>query len=337
KIMKKLLLTVTSTSILSFAFAQNKMITNKMYQEKVNLPASSSFSEKTTATCSDTLMNFAPTATLTVYRAGTHGYVCGTNDYNDLEKAEWFAASTYTGITNPIVNGVLVGFYRDPSGSKGTVGTPTVPVNLIVYDGNATSGPSTAVGTYTATLGTIAAAQGTSAIVWYYYTGSNIPIANPSVGFFTSVQIPDGTVAGDTAVIFSASVTNNTAWEKWSDNNWYDFVTSWNAKMSMAMLPIITGSCVTTAIGDNYDLNQAINILPNPSTTGKAYITGSFPVEQNISVEIVNLLGQTILNAENRFKTGMIPLELDNLENGVYFINISNGSQKISRRLIINK
>jgi hypothetical protein len=231
-------------------------------------------------------------------------------------------------------------FYRDPSGTKGTTGNSNKPVNMVIYDGNGTSGPSTAAGTFTATIGSIvAAASPTSAAIYYMYSGSPISIPNPTVGFFASVQIPDGTVAGDTAVIFSASVTNNTAWEKWSDNSWYAFsnASSWNAKMSLAIIPVISGSCVTTAVGNNYDLNQAINILPNPSTTGKIYLTGAFPTEQNIKVEVLNVLGQVVLRKESNFKVGFVQLDMENFENGIYFVNVSNGIQNMTRRIVINK
>lgn len=339
--MKKLLLTVAgAVAISGMTTAQNRMITNSVENANTGIKTSNLLAAKTSSTCSDTLMNFAPTATLTVYTAGTSGYVAGTNNYNDVEKAEWFAASTYTNISNPSVAGVIVGFYRNTAGTRGTMGNPSTPLNLVIYDGNSTSGPSTAAGTYTATIGSVvAAASGTSNIIWYLYSGSTVPVTNPSVGFFASVQIPDGTVAGDTAVIFAASVTTNTAWEKWSDNNWYAFssTSSWGANLSLAIIPIVTGSCVTTSVGNNYDLNQVINILPNPSTTGKVFVTGSFPTEQSISVEVVNVLGQIVETKESKFKTGMIMLDMENLNNGIYFINVSNGNQKITRRVVLNK
>ncbi len=82
---------------------------------------------------------------------------------------------------------------------------------------------SSSVGTFTATLGTItAAASGTSNVIYYYYTSST-PIPITSNGFFTSVQIPDGTVPGIQLALFAASVTTNTAWEKQSNNIWYPF------------------------------------------------------------------------------------------------------------------
>lgn len=191
--MKKTLLTVASAVAISgMTTAQNRIITSTQVNANYENPGENLIATKTTSTCTDTLMNFPMTATLSVYRAGTKGYVAGTNNYNDLEKAEWFAASTYTNLTNPVVNAVIVGFYRSSAGDKGTMGNPATPVNLVIYDGNGTSGPSTAAGTYTATIGSIVAAQsGTSIIIWYPYSGSNIPVPNPSSGFFATV--PSGT------------------------------------------------------------------------------------------------------------------------------------------------
>jgi len=337
--MKKVVLTVAGVVALSgLMTAQDRVVNSTGINENLKFDLLNTSNFKPSSTCYDTLMNFSPTATLTVYRAGTHGYVAGTNDYNDLEKAEFFAANTYTNISNPVVNAVIVIFYRSISGTKGTMGNPNTPVNLIIYDGDGVNGPSTSAGSFTATIGSIvAAASSTSSAIYYIYSGSPISIPNPTVGFFASVQIPDGTVAGDTAVIFSASVTNNTAWEKWDDGTWHSFVAAWNVKMSLAIIPVISGSCVTTAVGNNYDLNQAVNILPNPSTTGKIYLTGAFPTEQNIKVEVLNVLGQVVLRKESNFKVGFIQLDMENFENGIYFVKVTNGFQDITRRIVIKK
>jgi hypothetical protein len=339
--MKKVVLTLASAVALNgLMTAQNRVVNSTSISENLKFDLLNTSNFKPSSTCYDTLMNFSSTP-LYVYRAGatgTNGYIAGTNNFNDLEKAEFFAASTYTNISNPLVNAVYVFFYRDPSGTMGTMGNPNTPVDLIIYDGDGINGPSTPAGTFTATIGSIvAAATPTSVAILYMYSGSPISIPNPTVGFFASVQIPDGTVAGDTAVIFSASVTNNTAWEKWSDNSWHTFVGGWNVKMSLAIIPVISGSCVTTAVGNNYDLNQAVNILPNPSTTGKIYLTGAFPTEQNIKVEVLNVLGQVILRKESNFKVGFVQLDMENFENGIYFVNVSNGNQNITRRIVINK
>lgn len=334
--MKKVLFSVSALISLSM-MAQQSKTTNFTSQETFNsivFPQSTQ-NQILSSSCSDTLMNFPMTATLTVYRAGTHGYVVGTNDYNDLEKAEWFAASTYTNISNPVVNGVLVLFYRDANGTKGTMGNPSKSVDLVIYDGDATNGPSTSAGTFTATLGTItAAASSTSNVIYYYYTGSPIPVTTPSVGFFTSVQIPDGTVAGDTAVILSVSVTNNTAWEKWNDNSWNSFTSAWNANMSLAMIPIITGSCVTTSI-EQINLDQMINIFPNPANNQTAFVTISLPQETSINVELFDMQGKLVFNKYQVIKTGIIEIPANSLPNGTYMVKVSNGFSYGLRKLVV--
>mgnify|MGYP005843428949 CR=1 FL=1 len=313
----------------------------------------------TQTVCNDTITNVRNTDTLTVYLTGAPtstcpGYVSGNNCYGDLEKAEWFAASTYSHVSPAqFITSVIVLFYKN--GTTGTGGSAAGTVNMKIYSGNTTTGPSAVVATSTANLGTITAGATYSNVT--YCGNPNLAFSSPIIlpykynfatpvgplssltpgGFFASVILP--TTSGDTAVIFNNTIRSNptnTMWEKWDTGTWYayDNSNSWNISLNGAILPVLT--CST----DKQEFNNLYNnilIVPNPSN-GLFNIITTFNEKQNIKFEILNALGQ-ILN-EGEFQNVMnnyLTINLSNYEDGIYFLKISNGSEKIVKRLVINK
>jgi hypothetical protein len=313
----------------------------------------------TPAVCTATLTNIAGSDTLYVSSAGADaavsgcspkaGYVFGSNCYDDKEKATFYAASTYSNISGPYVTGAIVVFYK--SGNTGTVGTASRAVNLKMYNGTLAGGPTgtAGIGTATANIGLIGAATATNNIG--YLTGdpnvsyaSNIaipykytfttPIAAPAAGFYLSVAVP--TTAGDTAVVLNDfHATTNTSWEMWSDNSWNDMNVAWGGLVNnMAILPIVTCS---TKLTEYNSLTNNINIMPNPSN-GVFNVLMTLPSAQDITVNVTNMLGQTVYS--NNYKSlinDVISLDLSDKNQGVYFISVTNGTDKNVQRVIITK
>ncbi len=112
----------------------------------------------------------------------------------------------------------------------------------------------------------------------------------------------------------------------------------WNAKLSIAMIPIVSGSCNPTGI-NQYDLNQSINLYPNPLSSGSdLYLTIALPEVKNVNIEVINVLGQIVLSRKETInQISVIPIEINTLTNGVYFVNVNDGNQKVTRKLIINR
>ena len=311
--------------------------------------------------CSATVTNVSASDTLYFGAAGSDtvtpgcspkaGYVFGSNCYQDQEKAEFFASSTYSMVTPAPawITGAVVVYYKN--GTAGTVGTASRAVNLKMYNGSMAAGPSptTAIATATANLGLIGAATATNNIgylagdpnvtlnsaiaVPYKYTFAT-PISAPAAGFFLSVAVP--TTAGDTAVIFNDfHAASNSSWELWSDNTWHDMNVAWGGLVNnMAIFPIFTCS---TKLAEYNSLANNVNVMPNPSN-GIFNVVMSLPSAQDITIDVTNVLGQSVFtNSYKSFNTGIVPVDLSNHNQGVYFITVSNGKDKNVQRIIITK
>lgn len=320
----------------------------------------------TTATvsvsCNDTLTNVLTTGTLNLSTAGSDtstpgcspkaGYVFGSNCYQDAEKAEFFAYSTYSALATPQIKGAIVIFYK--FGTRGTGGTASTQVNLKLYNGTMAGGPTgttSPIATMTANLGGISGAPGTTSVNYcgqsgivytnpilrpYTYsltTPVNLPNSN---GFFASLKVP--TTAGDTAVVMDdQSVAVGSNWELWSDNSWHNLSTAWGGlDASMAILPIIQCGTVT-AINPHSVLESNINLYPNP-TNGIVNAFVTFPNSQNLDITITNTLGQVIsITKHTSVTSNVFALDLNSYGNGVYFVTFSNGQEKVVKRVILNK
>jgi len=267
------------------------------------------------------------------------GYVFGSNCYDDLEKANYFAGGNYSGVTSPSVSFVKVTFFKTPT--RGTTGTASVAVNCSIYSGSLASGPSPTVpiGTATANLGLILAAQGGTANTLFAYTYTfTTPVAIPANGFFASVTLP--TTIGDTAVVANdPAAPSNITWEKFSNGTWTDMGISWGAgfKGNMAVMPTVCGNSVTTGISANSGLSKNVSLMPNPST-GIVNISVNSPSKENLNITVTNALGQIVNSASYEvISSNNLTLDLTNQANGVYFVTISNGNDKMVQRLILNK
>ncbi|MDP2385914.1 MAG: T9SS type A sorting domain-containing protein [Bacteroidota bacterium] len=76
----------------------------------------------------------------------------------------------------------------------------------------------------------------------------------------------------------------------------------------------------------------AVSVYPNPA---KDKVTVEFATElKSGKISILNTLGQTVLTAEIR-NANMLELDLNNINKGVYFIQIENDGSKTVERLIV--
>ncbi|MBA3681464.1 MAG: T9SS type A sorting domain-containing protein [Bacteroidetes bacterium] len=279
--------------------------------------------------------------------AGKAGYISGTNCYGDLEKAEFISASKYASATNPVISGVVVLFFNYIG--VGTDGNSNV--DMKIYNGSsAASAPGSLIGSTTSNLSTIAATTNTTSVSYCGNPGLafGVPVIMPykfifsspvnaptSGGFFASVTLPN--IPGDTVVVFDKMTgSSNTGWEKWSDNSWHDMKTAWGGtrNFNLAILPII--DCAT-GVRENSVLNNAVSLFPNPSN-GNFNVITTFATSQNIVITVYNMLGQNVYsNKLNNVSQTIHEVDLKNQAGGVYLVEVKSGTEKVVKRMILNK
>lgn len=100
----------------------------------------------------------------------------------------------------------------------------------------------------------------------------------------------------------------------------------------------ITGLNTTTGISANEMLNS-IKVYPNPFMNN-ADVEFNLATTANVTITMYNMLGETVFsNALGEMNTGRHSIKLDaqNLNAGIYFISLNAGTNKITRKVVINK
>lgn len=85
-------------------------------------------------------------------------------------------------------------------------------------------------------------------------------------------------------------------------------------------------------------LESVSNIYPNPSTNN-ANITVVLTDEVPVKVQVFNSLGALVYNGTEQSLSGKNKLAVDctNFNSGLYFITVTAGNSKVTKRLVVNK
>lgn len=95
---------------------------------------------------------------------------------------------------------------------------------------------------------------------------------------------------------------------------------------------------ITTGIKNEISIND-FSVFPNP-ISNKATVEFEINSNQNINISIINSAGQQIQQICNQeYQSGKYSntFSVDNLPNGLYFLNVESNNQIIIRKLVINK
>lgn len=197
-----------------------------------------------TQTC-DTLSNFVATDTLTLYSfTNNGGYLVGNNAYADKAKAEYYVNPT----PGAQVTGGLFYFAKAK-----TLNPATATISVKVWNANGTAGaPGTELGAQTVLINSIT--PSVTAQVPYSFTFTN-PVTVPG-NFYFGIEFTNA--AGDTVALYSSTFNSpnpDGAWEKQSDNLWYDMATVYGAGLDIFALPYIC----TAAAGQSPTASFTVN------------------------------------------------------------------------------
>ena len=94
----------------------------------------------------------------------------------------------------------------------------------------------------------------------------------------------------------------------------------------------------TTSIRDNQPSVEVHTIYPNP-TKGSADLVFSSEEKEKLNLRVYSLLGKLVINSEIVANLGLnsIRLNLNDVENGVYLVQLGNNNNTTTHKLIVNK
>jgi hypothetical protein len=324
--------------------------------------------------CIDTLKKIKKTDTLAVYPVPgssvapgcggplSPGFLTGTNCYNDKEFSQYFSAASYSDIPVPQLGSVYVLFNR--AGTKSNSGGGTTYLN--VWGGNIINGPTTlltqTLGLLSSVVATVAAtwsnvASPTSTVPWcgtstYTFAGKDVyayrynfnpPYLIPTNGFHLGVEMPWNTKsAGDSAQIFgntliNAPLSDTSVFVRTYNGVWSKLIHHYGKNVQLAILPEIT--CRNKVGIQEYqnELEVSVRLMPNPNN-GQFSIFATLSKEQDLTFKIYNYVGQLLgTNVERGVTARVFEIDMSTNPNGVYFVEISNGTQKTVKKMIISK
>jgi len=94
----------------------------------------------------------------------------------------------------------------------------------------------------------------------------------------------------------------------------------------------------TTSIRDNQPSVDVHTIYPNP-TKGSADLVFSSEEKEKLNLRVYSLLGKLVINTEVATNVGLnsVRLNLNDVENGVYLVQLGNNNNTTTHKLIVNK
>lgn len=183
------------------------------------------------------------------------GWVCGSNGWQDKEKAQKF----YLGSTSII--GVIP-FFGIRRGTNGTI-----YAKIYARDAS-TKGPGVLLGTSTgiAMSAIDTFHQGINFRNMFHFSA---PVS-VSDTFFVSFTMPPFVNAVNELALISESISCSqsgryNAWEQWSDNTWHSFYSVYSANIDMAVFPVISVPSTQNDILTFYLPQQLSPATVNPS------------------------------------------------------------------------
>lgn len=315
--------------------------------------------------CLDTIRRIQNNDTLITYKAANSnfvqgcqtpnfaGYLTGTNCYNDKEFAQWIPASSFASLPNPQVNSVIVLF--DSTGTRTTPNSSNTPIYCKLYSGNINSGPNSQFAVKMDSIGKIVKAPKVTNVKYvgdpsYIFTttkiipykfdfASPIVLTTNSPGFYAAVQTPYSSQI-DSIRIFGNTVTSSTndstSWLLQNPtNNWRTLRYARGARVQLAILPQMTCRPLVGIEEMKSEFGSNIAIAPNPNN-GVFSLIFTLPRAQKLSVATYNMLGQKIADEQlENVSYNVVNMDLNGRPDGIYFIHISNGTDKLVQKVVV--
>lgn len=91
---------------------------------------------------------------------------------------------------------------------------------------------------------------------------------------------------------------------------------------------------VTNAVAIEDELAAILAVYPNPVQDQLLISIGDMPFESGICA-VTNLVGQTMIEAPVNFQQGIAALDLQTLDRGIYFVQLTLGDQLLVRKIVV--
>jgi hypothetical protein len=265
------------------------------------------------------------TCSLSIYTAGSDGYVAGTNSYDDKGKAQKYSLATYSLSTPATVDAAGAIFAVVDDGGNGS------SVSAKIYS-DVAGEPGVLLGT---SLPVMLSSAVAGTVTPFFFAS---PVALTGNIFYVSIDISGlNSAAGDTVALAQTDdgCVDNTSmgsWELFSDDTWLDMESDWGfISTDLAIFAQVTADFAT---GIKKQSNNLVSVSPNPSH-------GIFNVSlksagSEVNVTVTNAIGQTVV-AKNYNSSESISFDLSNQNNGVYFVTITSGTDRMVKKVVLNK
>lgn len=83
-------------------------------------------------------------------------------------------------------------------------------------------------------------------------------------------------------------------------------------------------------------LDHQVNVFPNPATSGDINIQFNLPAVSGIKAELIDINGKVIRSYMlSKVQSGRYRIDVSNLANGIYLLNISDGFARSGKKIVI--
>ncbi len=250
-----------------------------------------------------------------VIYSSSSGYVAGTNNYSDLEKAQYFPT------VGGDISGVLVLY-----GAKNDQGGNTNYNAKIYADGGGT--PGTVLGTSSAV--NISAVDTSAAGGWTAFPIS--PSVSASNGFFASVTV-DGT---DTVGIITTEdpCSNSLAWELWSDGTTWlpynDGTSGWGLEIDNLMAVMIDNISLSTP-------EQGVSEVKTYYANNQIVIEGIVEGVAIDGIEVLDINGRSVTPYHTPYVSGgRYTFDVGSIATGNYIVVMNTNFGKVGTKVHVN-
>jgi hypothetical protein len=95
-------------------------------------------------------------------------------------------------------------------------------------------------------------------------------------------------------------------------------------------------NCFNTYMGtENVKLEDAVSVYPNP-TSGIVTVGYNLSNAQPLDVTVVNAMGSVVAKLDNiQGGFGAAKIDLTNVSEGIYFVNLTNNGQTVTKRIVV--